>query len=287
MDIPFLLNFRIYLSHFFLFFQAIFNELFQRAQAEQQNFYELSSDWNVYKEEEQIHLYNYIGYALYGPPEPPEVEEFIESDKEIGLFIYKQEKAKKIESLIKRIIEFRFSNKNQKKPSCDDQNNEIYCVALYNIIFADKETISKLKQNEQEKSPNSEENPLESLIRNIMTVVIFKFIVLENGKDSCWFMDVDERIYKNWNDYIANNKLPKCTMVLPKDGKYQPDPSVAYSNEETSVLIECHQSPACNPNKWVSRLNTVSTLGNLGAIAITGVSVLTPVAPVALTAGKC
>lgn len=74
-------------------------------------------------------------------------------------------------------------------------------------------------------------------------------------------------------------------MVLPKDGNYQLDPTAEYSSEQTSVFIECHQSPACNPNKLVSGLETVNLLGSLGAIGIAGVSVFTPLAPVVLTAG--
>lgn len=243
----------------------------------------------MYKKDQRDYLYNYIGYAVYGPPEPPEDDRSIESEEEVGRFTYKEDEAKKINILFEKIIEFASPNKKKKKPS-NLYNDDIYCVALYNVIFADKETISKFehdKQKELEKPSNSVENPLESTIRDTIPVVIFKFKVkLKNGKKNYWFMDSDGRIYKNWKDYIENNTLLKCTMVLPKDGEYQPNPFVQYTSEETAIFIECHQSPACNKNELVSVLDTVNLVGGVGTIGVAVAAALTPLAPVVIATGK-
>lgn len=34
------------------------------------------------------------------------------------------------------------------------------------------------------------------------------------------FVDETGRVYKNWNDYVQNNVLPKGTMVAPSNGVY-------------------------------------------------------------------
>ncbi|RZC37512.1 hypothetical protein BDFB_008295, partial [Asbolus verrucosus] len=58
------------------------------------------------------------------------------------------------------------------------------------------------------------------------------------------FIDHTGRVYGTWDEYLTKNKLPKCNMILPKNGRYNAD-----SNGD--VLIERHQSPACDINRKI------------------------------------
>ena len=64
----------------------------------QQDFYEISSDFNQYKCDEHHYIRNFIGYAIYGPPEIEDVCEDIYNVE----YEYKQKGAKE---LIKTIYE--------------------------------------------------------------------------------------------------------------------------------------------------------------------------------------
>ena len=40
-------------------------------------------------------------------------------------------------------------------------------------------------------------------------------------KENCRiFIDDSGRVYSSWKDYKENNKLPKCRIVAPSNGKY-------------------------------------------------------------------
>lgn len=39
-------------------------------------------------------------------------------------------------------------------------------------------------------------------------------------KNCTLFIDSCARVYQTWELYLENNKLPKCLMVIPKDGRY-------------------------------------------------------------------
>ncbi|KAF9796736.1 hypothetical protein SFRURICE_014560 [Spodoptera frugiperda] len=44
--------------------------------------------------------------------------------------------------------------------------------------------------------------------------------ILEQVKGCKVFIDHDGREYQSWDDYLTNNKLPKCVMVVPRNGEY-------------------------------------------------------------------
>ncbi|XP_055940575.1 uncharacterized protein LOC129971115 [Argiope bruennichi] len=52
------------------------------------------------------------------------------------------------------------------------------------------------------------------------------------------FVDSDCRIYKNWQDYLNSNHLPKCLYCYPRDGLYQGDMN--------KVLVDFRTSPICS-----------------------------------------
>lgn len=67
-------------------------------------------------------------------------------------------------------------------------------------------------------------------------------------------MDSNCRVYKDWDDFLNNNQLPKCTYCYPRRGVYDGD-----DNDE--VYFEFGKTPATNPgNILLSALDTASTV---------------------------
>lgn len=100
-------------------------------------------------------------------------------------------------------------------------------------------------------------------------------------------IDHDGRMYKNWEDYLQNNKLPKCTMVYPKDGIYQCNPNYKITEQSSTVWIEVKDSPACSLKDTIVKIcDNVSNVLTLSATVGLGVtSLFTPVGPMVATAG--
>ncbi|PSN56809.1 hypothetical protein C0J52_02676 [Blattella germanica] len=87
--------------------------------------------------------------------------------------------------------------------------------------------------------------------------------VLRVMTDKVLFVDFDHRIYQSWNDFLKNNKLPKCFVCYPRDG--------IYTEVDGSVDVEFGESPACSlPEKVLNILDiTVSvTAAALGVTAL-------------------
>lgn len=94
------------------------------------------------------------------------------------------------------------------------------------------------------------------------------------------FVDNDNRVYNSWKDYIEDNKLHKCTMVLPETGRY-------IGNESGEVLLERHLSPSCGiGHSILTKTDIASTIAGLasGGVFIAAMIPTVAVAPVALTA---
>lgn len=53
-------------------------------------------------------------------------------------------------------------------------------------------------------------------------------------------IDIHGRVYKSWELYLENNRLPKCTMVYPKNGKYMAEIT---NEEDEEVIIHNCQTP--------------------------------------------
>ncbi|KAJ9589555.1 hypothetical protein L9F63_017243, partial [Diploptera punctata] len=52
------------------------------------------------------------------------------------------------------------------------------------------------------------------------------------------FIDSCFRVYKNWQDFLDNNKLPECIMYYPKGG--------TYFNHNEGLELEMTESPQAN-----------------------------------------
>ena len=95
-------------------------------------------------------------------------------------------------------------------------------------------------------------------------------------------MDSNCRVYKDWDDYLNNNQLPKCTYCYPRGGVYDGD-----ANDQ--VYLEFGTTPAAKPGSLVcSALDTASTVvmvssaGSVRACARARVCVLHAIQPVQL-----
>ncbi|XP_058808441.1 uncharacterized protein LOC131674025 isoform X2 [Phymastichus coffea] len=88
----------------------------------QQNFYELSSDWNSYDLDEHIYLKKYIGYALYGPPKIDVDCRYLIDD----FYAYEEQAMTVIESIYDQIVKHGTQLTNKK---------EVLCSVLYICIY--------------------------------------------------------------------------------------------------------------------------------------------------------
>lgn len=77
------------------------------------------------------------------------------------------------------------------------------------------------------------------------------------------FIDLDLRVYTSWKRYLHRNKLPRCRMVVPTDGRYRTDPA-------GNVLLETHRSPRCSKTETILHyVDIIATvLGLLSAFAM-------------------
>jgi len=67
-------------------------------------------------------------------------------------------------------------------------------------------------------------------------------------------VDISCRVYKDWDDFLNNNQLPKCTCCYPKGGVYEGD-------KYDRVYVEFGTTPAANAGSLVcSVLDTASTV---------------------------
>ena len=76
------------------------------------------------------------------------------------------------------------------------------------------------------------------------------------------FIDSCGRVYKNWQDYLENNKIPECVLCYPING--------VYSAENGTVDVEFGISPAGRRGakflKFLDNGGTVLSVGAAGAL---------------------
>jgi hypothetical protein len=67
-------------------------------------------------------------------------------------------------------------------------------------------------------------------------------------------VDMNCRVYEDWNDFLNNNQLPKCTYCYPRGGVYDGD-------DNDRVYLEFGKTPAAKAGSLVcSALDTASTV---------------------------
>lgn len=278
----------------------------------QQRFYESLPDCTEYKFDEHKYLKQNIGYAIYGSPKTNEninttesnncyylAERLNNADADITDTVDYNEEAKDVIDTI---------YKQMCKCSIETDNSQpIYCSTIYNIIFRPKMKVKSKEKEETEVQKETkakileetkEEKKDEKELFMIIPIPIFKirkqrFIVQKNSSIEpevgyeTWYIDTSGRVYKNWKDYIENNTLPKCTMILPKDGAYEADPSCPVTEDYSTVCLEIVDSPACSwKTKLYNGVDIISSAVGLGTAFLCVASMFTPIAPVVAVTGK-
>ncbi|CAK9802019.1 hypothetical protein ANTPLA_LOCUS3046 [Anthophora plagiata] len=240
----------------------------------QQFYYELLPDWFQYEAGNYELMRHKIGYGLFGPPNIDKdaqtstiFDSFaLESNWQNDTFnvVYSKDMCKAINAIYIQIIEHGRRH----------ADNFIYLGIIFNIILLHKDS-KKLSKKSNESSEEA--------------IPVCALPVFKIKKDNCevWYIDSEARVYKSWNDYIQSNTLPKCTMVLPKGGFYQCNPSYKVTKYVSTVWVESMDSPACSVKNKV--LQGVDIAANVVSVC-TGVglgiaSFMTPITPAFIIAG--
>lgn len=258
-----------------------------------------------------------IGYAIFGPPVSSEERNQVEqrnncyyrpqnvdnTDADIVDIIGYDEGATKI---IEKIY-------NQIRECADIKKTNpqsIYVGVIYNVIFFPDENLESKteknsdKQKKEEKANEKEEKKKE---KQPATFPIPVFTIRLNSKAKFYigraandigygkytriqstyetqYIDSNARVYDTWTSYVTTNVLPKCTMVLPKDGVYKPDPNYPIVEDYSTVWVEIMDSPACTTAVKVKRgIDYASTAAGIAGLGLGLASMFTPVAPLVLS----
>ncbi|KDR18844.1 hypothetical protein L798_07290 [Zootermopsis nevadensis] len=192
----------------------------EEAKEEQQWYYELfgDRDWDSYKEVEMEYLERNVGHAIYGPPEK------LPDERTNGNTGYETEE---LEHIRKVCATIKKHGRNLSK--CNDSD------ILMSVIF--------VCLNVEERS------------RRVAVFRIPRYDPEDKSKQCLnQFVDQNCRVYEDWDDFLSNNLLPKCTYCYPAGGVYDGD-------ENDKVLLGFGETPASKAvSKVFSVLDTASTV---------------------------
>ncbi|KYN31266.1 hypothetical protein ALC56_14147 [Trachymyrmex septentrionalis] len=264
---------------------------------QQQYLFENLPDCTIYKDNEHEYLKQNIGFAIYGPPENIKNTDTEEdhcycktespNDADVVETVGYSEDAQKI---INKIYD-RICTSSVET----DDSGSIYYGIIYNMIFRRKTNV-KPKKNEVKEEADKD-------MPNFVPVPIFtirnkkKYETTKKAKQEdtstgdeiqyeTLYIDVTSRVYKNWTDYIENNKLPECTMVLPKHGFYESNPAYCPTEDYSTVWLEILESPSCKWNvKLCKGMDVASTVVGFGTVGLSIAALFTPLAPVVAISG--
>lgn len=269
------------------------------AMQQQQCLFELLPECTIYKNDEHEYLKQNIGYAIYGPPENTKSTSTKEdhcycktespNDADVvGTVGYSEDAQKVINKIYERIC--------TSSVETDDAGS-IYYGVIYNMIFRPKTNV-KPKKKEVKEEANKD------VLDLVMPVPIFtirskkKYETTKKAEQentstadevqyATSYIDATSRVYKNWTDYIENNNLPECTMVLPKHGFYESNPAYHPTEDYSTVWLEILESPSCKWNvKLCKGMDVASTVVGFGTIGLSIAALFTPLAPVVAISGK-
>ncbi|XP_043465944.1 uncharacterized protein LOC122500873 [Leptopilina heterotoma] len=250
------------------------DKLVKAARNCQQNFYELLSDWNSYDRKKPQYLKNFIGTALFGPPQinQDNTSCLFEKQLEDVIFFQDSHQQQTIDKIYEKILQHGTQNKGK---------HEIMCGLIYNVIFDISIECGKYFTEEH-------------VIKCLQPIPIFKvlknFVKRTNSgnlittKLEIHYIDDCGRVYKSWKDYLNFNILPKCFMVVPKAGEYQADYSNQWSENISYVSIEMYKSPSCF-NESISRIDSINKFVGLGCAGFGLAAAFNPVGGALMTLG--
>ncbi|XP_068982993.1 uncharacterized protein [Bombus flavifrons] len=261
----------------------VWDEMLRIAKEQQQEYYELLAEWTLYEEDEYKYLRQNIGFAIYGPASEDKTADVVLYNKDkitnsydlVETFYYSKKAKNTIDIIYDKILEF--GEENIKAGTEEKSNTKgVYYGVIFNVMFHPK-------NNSVNVPALKEENEV-----NVYLTPIFKIKYSQCEEQQIWYIDIKGRIYKSWTDYKDNNTLPPCTMVLPKDGFYQPDTTYEITEKYSTVWLEIIESPACNPiNTFLNVADTASSVIGVAGVALGVASLFTPIGPVVLGATAC
>ncbi|XP_012147291.2 uncharacterized protein LOC100877667 [Megachile rotundata] len=259
------------------------------AKLQQQEYYELLPEYTKYEKREYKYLKQNIGFALFGPPseitgDKDLVDDSAETDDILNKLRYKP----MLQTVIDKIFDqVRKNGEGAVEKEC------IYFGIIFNITFSTK------NNSTENISPSAIENEVddnEKLKIDIQSTPIFKIKRIIVNKDSktyknkscaCeeWYIDAWARLYTSWAYYKETNVLHPCTMVIPKDGFYQPDPLCEMTEEYSTVWLEVLESPANSTAATVvNYADKAATVVGAASLALGVAAMFTPAAPLVVGA---
>ncbi|KAK9302627.1 hypothetical protein QLX08_005490 [Tetragonisca angustula] len=242
------------------------------AELQQQEYYELLPEWTRYTKNEYKYLKQNIAFAIFGPPSEKTDVALNDNLYYFNIFEYLPSNKKIIDIIYDKILEF-----GEVDLKTETGTKGVYYGLIYNITFRTKGSSVTKKSTKKE---NGEENKI-----NINPSPIFKIKSSKFEEQQTWYIDIEGRVYKSWIQYKKKNNSPACTMVLPKDGFYQPDENFEITEEDSTVWLEILDSPACSTLQTFLNIgDTASSALGIAGIGLGIASMLTPVGPVVLGA---
>ncbi|XP_011050274.1 PREDICTED: uncharacterized protein LOC105143571 [Acromyrmex echinatior] len=275
------------------------------AMQQQQYLFENLPDCTIYKDNEYEYLKQNIGFAIFGPPEninSTSTEEDhcycktenLNNADVVETVGYSEDAQKVINKIYDRIRTSSIET---------DDSGSIYYGVIYNMIFRPKTNIKPKKKEVKKEADEDMQINRQKIDDFVMPIPIFtirnkkKYETTKKAKQEntstgdevqyeTLYIDVTSRVYKNWTDYIENNKLPECTMVLPKYGFYESDPAYCPTEDYSTVWLEILESPSCKWNvKLCKGMDVASTVVGFGTIGLSIAALFTPLAPVVAVSG--
>jgi hypothetical protein len=103
--------------------------------------------------------------------------------------------------------------------------------------------------------------------------IAFKF----KSRKGYVFIDASCRVYKSWQDFKENNKLPECKVAYPNNGTFE-------VNDDGKVIVSFLDSPACSTGTQVLKVTDVTAaVAGVGTTAVALAGLFFPLtAPVSI-----
>lgn len=247
--------------------------LLKIAEALQQDLYGSLPGWTKYQDKEYKYLRQNIGFSMFGPPSTDKDSQITElaslMDNVTDITHYSKEQLQTIHTIFSKIKKYE-KTVHEKKYILFDI---IYNVTISYQLLQEKQSRSKAANKEKNKYSDFEALRINAIFKTAST----------NDKEH--YIDEGGRIYKDWKDYLDHNTLPKCIMVVPKDGSYQPDSHCEMTDNFSKVALETKESPACSLlHRLLFGADIASGVAASVALGIGITSMFTPVAPIAMGA---
>uniref|UniRef100_A0A1Y1LM37 Uncharacterized protein n=1 Tax=Photinus pyralis TaxID=7054 RepID=A0A1Y1LM37_PHOPY len=207
-------------------------------------------DYDSYKADESDQLKEKIGYSKFGPP------------TEISGYSEKQKQS--IEDTFQAI-------KTQSERYSEYKD----CVTMAIVFNCVKPLPNEVKKRKKKYDDYDE-------YTDIMPIAVYVIRKCFDSPNPCRIIiDHDNRVYQSWSKYLELNKLHKCIMVFPTNGRYY--------NIDGKVSLQTQESPACGIDQAILQgTDIAATTVGMGTAVFLGVAAIPAItiAPLAIVAAS-